>query len=406
MAEAITKTSRGYSKFPFRYPFYDKEMNANFDLINADINNIEAGSLTAGQKTLLTGGGYTTLHQHAGILEVHAMWTLNQPFAFWGSVEPVGTSNITQIIIKPKVSPFGKFIGAILNDGEYLETNTAITVSITDDQLNGISALANSIYILRPYKDISGNLAFGFDWMPITTFSEANPTNTLTLAQVDGKDIGLCFPADSELVVFDASAKFQTPCFYSGGAYDSAGELYTASRTGSVLTLNKNLNISSLAGGKIVYVVSGFKPIDYSTGNITSLIGTRGYSDAGIRIITNASANIIPFIISGNKFYFVNGTGAANSGATNGYGTFGLTTSFVNYRNSFFPVDKNPVMHVYGNGCSMFNKLYYAAYGEGIIGIAGTQWGSITDNIKALHGIMSLAIDINNGSVAIYGYEI
>ncbi len=68
MADSITKTSRGYNKFPYQYQRYDKLANENMDLINSDIDNLEANSLTPTQKTALTGGGNAdAYHQHQSL---------------------------------------------------------------------------------------------------------------------------------------------------------------------------------------------------------------------------------------------------------------------------------------------------------------------------------------------------
>lgn len=388
-------------------------VNNNMDVIDAAMKGIDDKSLTAVQKIGLTGGNYTSLHLHTGILSYKAQWVLAQKNAFWGDVFYGSTSTV---IIRPKKSPFGTFIGVILNDGEYIESTSIITVSLTNDKLNGgIATQNNSWYILIPYKNSSSELAFGFSWMPQTTFSEANPTTDLTLAQVDSKDIGLCFSTNGEIVVFDSAAKLETPIFYSGGSYSGSGELYTSSRTSTVLTLNKSLSISSLSGGKIVYQVTGFQPIDYSTGSITSLIGNNGWADTGIRIRTDGSGNILSFIIQNGTFIFVNGNGSADYNNTTGLDITTITNAYVNYKLTYIPADKIPVLIVYFNngnstGQGWYSKPYWATYGEadlyaGVASQSASATFKITEN-KVLHGILNAKNPNYTVTFAVRGYVI
>lgn len=382
-------------------------VNNNMDVIDAAMKGIDDKSLTAVQKIGLTGGNYTSLHLHTGILSYKAQWVLAQKNAFWGDVFYGSTSTV---IIRPKKSPFGTFIGVILNDGEYIESTSIITVSLTNDKLNGgIATQNNSWYILIPYKNSSSELAFGFSWMPITTFTETSPTTDLTLAQVDSKDIGLCFPEKAELVVWDSSTKFETPIFYYGGSYNAAGELYTSSRNSTTLTLNKSLSISSLSGGKYVYQVSGFQPIDYSTGNIISLIGNNGWNDTGIRIRTDGSGNILPFIIVDGKFYFANGIGSADVDRNNGLGHYIISsTSYVEYRETYIPPDKSVIIsYLYGENWALSERNYYDTYGvlTHCFGASGALETLRTER-NCLHAISSMKYTVNTVGTATLGYVI
>jgi len=414
MAIDSRTTNYNYAKIVVGSDGWGLDVNANFDGIDTDIKTAYDRGLSSAEKanfTELTDGSTTTLHTHVGILTAKTFLVLSNK-NFWGEIFYKDTD---EIVILPKASPFGSFIGAVLNDGTLLEASSAITVKYdtpanSGNILNGLNKVASSFQILIAYKDASGNLAFGFSYMPKTTFSNASPTTTLTLAQVDTKDIGLLFPEDARFVVWEDADEFETPIFHQDGAfsaanYDPSKSLYIDSRTATVLTLNQALEKTDFASGSTVYQVDNFKPYDYSTGALASVIGARGWNDTGIRIYINSSSNIIPFMTINNVFYFVNGSGSANYSNAQGIELTDLTNSDNNFLFSYVPVDKTPFLFIRTTTNSIaYIKPYYQQYHEAM---AYANGGNNTLQARTLHGIFSARI-ANNGTAECYtrGYLI
>jgi len=395
MAIDSRTTNYNYAKIVVGSDGWGLDVNANFDGIDTDIKTAYDRGLSSAEKanfTELTDGSTTTLHSHAGILAIKTFLVLANK-NFWGEIFYKDTD---EIVILPKASPFGSFIGAVLNDGTFLEASSAITVKYdtpanSGNILNGLGKVASSWQILIAYEDSDGDLAFGFSYMPSTTFSNASPTTTLTLAQVDSKDIGLLFSEDARFVVWEDDNEFETPIFYQDGAfsaanYDPSKSLYIDSRTATVLTLNQALEKTDFASSSTVYQVDNFKPYDYSTGALASVIGARGWNDTGIRIYINSGSNIQNFRLFDNEFWFTNGTGAADIYYTNALEAGSITTGYVNYRYTFSPPDKRPLIMARQAGANYFYFAdYWNAYGE--VNEAEVAAAGVLKNAKTKHGI-------------------
>lgn len=321
--------------------------------------------------------------------------TYNTKYGFWGDV---WYKDADEIIIKPKSINGLSWIGACLNDGTYLESSTAITAKLaipgaSGHIVDGITAVLNSsIYALWLYNS-GGTLTPAFTLLPITTFSNANPTNTLTLGQINAQDAGFIFPVGAHVVVWQDTNEFEAPYFYSidAGAATvdvTADKPKVSSRTSTVLTLGENLTNATFTAGSTVYQVDGFKPLQVGDGLIASAIGDRGYMDTGIRLRTDASGNILPFVIIGNEFYYCNGTGSADYSYDNGLFSLSMTGSWVNFRTLGVPADKCGI-YLFSRSITtdIYTKPYYMAYGE-VIGDV-TYSLLVRSESRQLHGILS-----------------
>lgn len=323
--------------------------------------------------------------------------TLNQKHGFWGTIEWLSTSTIG---IFPKYDSGQSWVGVILNNGKYLELTTAYTINISVQatRLDGItSVLASSWYIIVPYEDSNGDLQFGVSWMPITTFSNANPTNTLTLNTVGGLNIGLCFPENSHVVVWQDNDEWETPYAWQDGAgvttVKTKDKPKILSRIATELTLANNLENTTFTASSYVYQVDNFQPLDYSTGSISAIIGTRGWSDIGIRILTTAGSNIANFLIKEDKFIHdcADGNGYALSATTQ--------TTYTVYRNIYSPVDKMAtIMQLRGTAAAfqliLSVKMYYDTTGrvcldEGSGGVGNIETNTTVSIIEMLHQLVT-----------------
>lgn len=284
-----------------------------------DINSIEGRVQVLESYTVLTAKGQYT-KDHGG---------------FHGNIV---WKDADEIMIRPKYADgLGAWVGAILNDGTYLELTSAYTLKYDTPAnsgmiIDGITAkLNNEWFIVWAYEDSGGALAFAITWMPNTTFTNANPTNTLTLAQVNAQDIGFLYPVDAKLVCWQDTDEWETPlAWQNAGAvtYDATKDKpKISSRTATVLTLGANLENNNFTAGSYVYQVEGFKPLQVSDGAIASVIGARGYKDTGFRFRTDGSGNIIRFTVN-NKDVWWHPTGAAFYGysLSNGISTAQLDT--------------------------------------------------------------------------------
>lgn len=280
-----------------------------------DINSIEARVQVLESYTVLTAKG---------------QWTKDHG-NFWGDIV---WKDADEIVIKCKpINGLGSWIGAILNDGTYLELTSDYTIKYDTPAnsghiIDGITAKINNHWFwVCPYEDSGGALAFGILWMPYTTFTNANPTNTLTLAQVNGQDIGFLFPPNSHLVCWQDTDEWETPlAWQNAGAitYDATKDKpKVSSRTATVLTLGANLENNNFTAGSAVYQVDNFEPRQVSDGAIASVIGSRGWMDSGFRFRTDGSGNIIGFSVN-NKDVWWYPQGAAWYGYTL---TTGINTS-------------------------------------------------------------------------------
>jgi len=294
----------------------------------------------------------------------------------------------------------GSWIGVMLNDGTYLEltSNTTIKYDTPGNSghiIDGITAKLNDQwFVVWAYEDSGGALAFGITWMPNDTFSNANPTNTLTLSQVNGQDIGFLYPADAHIVCWQDADEWETPlAWMNTGAvtYDpSKDKPKISSRTSTVLTLGANLENNDLTAGSYAYQVAGFKPLQVSDGAIASVIGTRGYKDSGFRFRTNASGNIWQFVVIGDKFFYCNGSGAADYGLNAGVDFFVLTGS-LRYRITFVPPDKSGGIGVLSQANSYtVSGPYWTTYKELIQNNANGS-GIAQAELRIIHQILWIA---------------
>lgn len=325
-----------------------------------------------------------------------------QTGGFWGEITNPSTN---KIVILPKSHSGNNWVGAILNNGKYLESETAITIdySSTWASLDGFGlSVKDAWYVLYAYENSSGELDFDLSYMPKTTLSAGSPTTSLSINNVELSDastanIGLCFNHFAQIVLFEDGDEFETPFGYENGAgfvidsnFNNLGcKIDTSGLTSTSIPLQASLNKTDFAITTTnVYQINNFMPLDYTTGNIASEISTRGWADTGWRIRTNATGEIITFIIIGDKFYFTNGTGAADVINTNVWGYFNSTTSYANYL-AFTPPDKNPIFYTYGIGSVIFyHKNYYETYGQNFGGQAGTL-GDVK-RILSKHGIITI----------------
>lgn len=340
--------------------------------------------------------------------------TYNTKYGFWGDV---WYKDADEIIIKPKSINGLSWIGACLNDGTYLESSTAITAKLaipgaSGHIVDGITAVLNSsIYALWLYNS-GGTLTPAFTLLPITTFSNANPTNTLTLGQINAQDAGFIFPVGAHVVVWQDTNEFEAPYFYSidAGAATvdvTADKPKVSSRTSTVLTLGENLTNATFTAGSTVYQVDGFKPLQVSDGLIASAIGDRGYMDTGIRIRTDASGNIMPFTIIDGEFYYDDGNGA-DFAYHAGLESISLTNAFVNHRTLFVPPDKCGIIYYYISASGeVLTKPYYRTYGESSH-YQGTFATSVLlkHETRIQHGILSVFAGGNSGNAFTRGYII
>lgn len=337
--------------------------------------------------------------------------TYNTKYGFWGDV---WYKDADEIIIKPKSINGLSWIGACLNDGTYLESSTAITAKLaipgaSGHIVDGITAVLNSsIYALWLYNS-GGTLTPAFTLLPITTFSNANPTNTLTLGQINAQDAGFIFPVGAHVVVWQNTNEFEAPYFYSidAGAATvdvTADKPKVSSRTSTVLTLGENLTNATFTAGSTVYQVDGFKPLQVGDGLIASAIGDRGYMDTGIRLRTDASGNIV-------HFYIADGWMLYDCGDNNGVESISIGSSYAIFRSLHVPPDKEVILCSalanYGSAWSGPKFApYYASTGRTVTQGYGIRAGS---EIQAtiLHGLIKCALNAySEAGLYIAGYKI
>jgi hypothetical protein len=348
-------------------------------------------------------GSYTDIKTIQDLLTLYTLTdpkfriTMHTPHGFHGDVL---WRSATQLQIKPKNKDGQRFTAAILNDGSdggflSLTTDRVVDITAAGDEgiLDGITRIADAWYRVVAYKGSDEALHFGLSWMPITTFSDNNPTAALTLNTVTpvggaGTNIGTLFAPGGRLALWNSSAKFETPIYDTTGGYDASRDKpkVKSDRSATALKLVDSLGVANFSTGDYVYQVDGFKPLQVSDGLIASAIGARGYMDTGIRIRTDASGNIRPFVIIGDEFYFCNGSGADNYGWNAGLGTVTVTTSWANYRVLLVPPDKCGIqLHGDNNAITKYVRPYYMAYGEAMYNFSYVWKGES----RIQHGILS-----------------
>lgn len=369
-------------------------------------------------------GSYTDIQTIQNLLSLYTLTdpkfriTMHTPHGFHGDVL---WRSATQIQIKPKPRDGQLFTGAILNDGSdggFLSLTTDRVVDITaagnEGILDGVTRIADSWYRLVAFMGSDEALHFGLSWMAKTTFSNNNPTNALTLNTVtpvggSATNIGMLFAIGGRLVVWNGSSKFETPLYYSGGSLDATRDKpkVKSTRTATSLTLEDNLSVANFSANDTVYQVDGWKPLQVSDGLISSAIGKRGYMDTGIRIRTDASGNILPFIIIGDEFYFVNGDNASAGYAIDtGLGSFTASASEVNYRCLHVPPDKCGIILAYVYAGQVRTKPYWCTYSEAMFYTSVYGGVLLKHDSRINHGILNIVNTAANGNVATRGYII
>lgn len=359
-----------------------------------NINSIEARVQVLESYTVLTAKG---------------QWTKDHGNKWYDIV----WKDADEIVIKCKpINGLGSWIGAILNDGTYLELTSDYTIKYDTPAnsghiIDGITGkLNNHWFWVCPYEDSGGALAFGILWMPYTTFTNANPTNTLTLAQVNGQDIGFLYPPNAHLVCWQDTDEWETPlAWQNAGAvtYDATKDKpKVSSRTATVLTLGANLENNNFTAGSKVYQVDNFEPRQVSDGAIASVIGARGWMDSGFRFRTDGAGNILPFGIQGKDVIWDNGSGAADYAYNQGLDMTLLSGTWTNYRFTYHPVDKIPILHVSSAGSAVYFKAYYSTYGATMQSgfhtvFAQTQASSMIRENLCIHGIISAMEIVDSG---------
>lgn len=314
---------------------------------------------------------------------------------------------------------FTPFVGAILpNTGTFLYSETDIIIKYDTPAnsghiIDGITAkLANGILNLWLYENSGGTLAAALTHAPSTTVNNANPTDEITLDQVNSQDIGYLFPVGAGLMIFQDTDEWEGIYAVQNAAaitYDpTKNKPVVASRTATVLTLGANLENTNFSASSSIYQVNGFKPLQVSDGAIASVIGARGYKDTGIRFPTDDSGNIINFVCDGKTFLFSNGTGAADiyGGSTNGWDYVATTNAWVNYLFVHCPADKKALCQTWcPSGSNFFAKRYYEAYGNCVASVSNSNAILCSDSY-VLHKIGSFKWLTASSGIWMSGYEI
>lgn len=283
-----------------------------------------------------------------------------------------------EVVLKPEhAQGLGAWIGVVLNDNKYLESTTDITLKYDTPAnsghiIDGITAKLASVFLrVWLYEDSGGALAGAFTLVPSTTFSNANPTNTLTLNQVNGQDIGYLFPEDAHLIIWQDADEWENPlAWQNAGAitYDATKDKpKVSSRTATVLTLGANLENNNFTASSTVKQVDGFKPLQVSDGDIASAISTRGYLDTGWVLRTDVSGNIIQFTIMNDEFHYVNGSGGADYAVDQGLDYTVINSgAYGNMILAHVPVDKTPIIFLFcdANSIAYFRDPYNSTYGN------------------------------------------
>jgi hypothetical protein len=367
---------------------YDTTIKTNSPTINnivSDITNIYGGTTTA--------------------LAFKKLKTLNTKYGLWADVLWAST---TTIIISPKSINGYKWIGCILNDGTYLESSTAITVTLNTSTLDGLGAIqVSQWYILYGYKKASdGTLGFNFGYMPYASVASSTTTTDIKLTQINSQNPNTLFPVGSGFVIWKDGTHFMTPWYDTTGAIynPSANICYVGSYSGADIIPAGTLPFTPDNTYKI-YGVDGFQPINCTTGAINTVIGSNGWLDTGIRIYSNTSSQIQSFYLTSDKFLFMNGKDAgADLTNANGYDQTNNASIYTNYLLIYCPSDKqsfgfdiNP-----SNGANLYKK-YHQIYGIAIAYGATSQFQS-QQIFPVEHKIICTKYGGGAGNFSITGY--
>lgn len=309
-----------------------------------------------------------------------------------------------EIVIKCKhAQGLGAWIGVVLNDNTYLELTSDFTVKYDTPAnsghiLDGITAkLNNEWFVLWAYKNSSNALAFGLTWMFNATFSNANPTTSLTLNTVNSQNVGLLCPANAHLVLWKDTDELETPLGYNDAGtftYDATRDApKVSSRTTTALTLGASLSNTTFTASSKVYQVDGFKPLDVTSGDIVSTISTRGYRDTGLRIMTDGSGGVMNFILADGEFRFIPATDGNITSVA-------VTAAWANYLITHCPPDKTSLLLAvdYSATVSYIRRYYHGA------GFAHSYNSTMINRVPILHRILSIKFAASN--ISPYGYII
>lgn len=309
---------------------------------------------------------------------------------FWGDVI---WKDADEVIIKCKAtSGLTPFHGCVLSNGKFLKGTSDVTVQLpAGGSADGITApLNNEWYIIWGYEDAGGALAYCLTWMPRTTFSTNNPTNTLALNQVNTQDIGLLFNPGANLLVWNASAKFETWRYNTAGGSTPTGACYVNSRVAATLTLDGALAVNNFSANDYVIQLDNFKPLAVDDGLVVDIIGARGYKDTGYRIRTDGAGAVIPFSMQDGMFLYSNGSGAADYGSAQGLEVITTTNVYVNYLLTYIPPDKTPSANHYSNADNPVMRFYYDTYGHELGGFLHQGSSYLDGHMCCVHSIVSL----------------
>lgn len=328
----------------------------------------------------------------------------------WFDVKFIST---TQVALLPKEKGGFSWMAKRLNDGSYIEdtTSSSLTRTLDTTTLDGIGAKQNnSKYEIIVFENSSGDFDFDFMFWPETTISAANPTNDITLTQLNGNDIRSLYPVGEEVGMWQpgAPASFEVP------DWDTTGVTYTPTSTdmevasypaANQIRLSANLTVTNFTTATICYLLDGLQPIDCTTETIHTDIGARGWDNTGITIRTDGSGNIIKFIVNEEDFLYDDGTGAAEivDSSGNGYDAFTMSASYANYRLSYCPPNRTPIIGVYQGNANISAKSYHSTYGQWIFypNVGFTQ----IDKNYVQYSIINIKTNAGTGYVSTKGYK-
>lgn len=324
-----------------------------------------------------------------------------------------------EIVIKCKhVNGLGAWIGVFLNDNTYVELMSDYTIKYDTPANSGhilddiTAKLNNEWFIVWAYQDTYGSLSFGITWMPNYLLDTANPTNVLTPHQINGQDACYLVPVGAHLALFQDTDEWETPlAWQNAGAitYDATKDKpKVAGRNATTIMLGANLENNDFTHNTAIYQVDGFKPLQVSDGNVASAIGANGYKDIGFRFRTDGSGNIYKFMISGDEFIYINGSGAASYTSAQGHDATNLTATLTVYRMTFTPPDKVADLLLRGDNAYIATAPYYASYSEAIasgVYMVNMFSGSLSGNhSKMIHQLIKAEEGTGQGIISTRGF--
>lgn len=330
------------------------------------------------------------------LLSFYRQKTYADKFSFIG-IPKYNSSN--KIDILPKYFNGNGFIGGVTNEGKFifkLATGDFDTDKIQIDyssawgSLDGIGTVQNNeFYAIIGYdSDGNGTLAFDLWNVPQTILSTAISSATTVIPINQTVDKGLMFSENSHIALWQDSSNFET-IYGKPTDFTYIDNTRVSSRVATQLTLAENTKGTSYNTSTVIYQLDNFQPLDYSTGSLNTKIKDNGWFDTGWRVKIDGSGNIIQFLITDEKFYYVNGSGSADFSGITGYDV--LSSGSGTFKLTYVPPDKhglfiNWIIYVAGGG-SLYSKPYYVTYYEGLFG-QNDDGGVMTQNMKDLHGIV------------------